>query len=52
MEARTVDKLSDAELRRYYVVAVKQYNRAYKEKKELEEEMFRRFEKELEENRR
>ena len=36
MEARTVDKLSDSELRRYYVVAVKQYNRAYKEKKELE----------------
>lgn len=47
----TVDKLSDSELRRAYVVATKNYNQAYKAKKELEEEMFRRFEKELEENR-
>jgi hypothetical protein len=48
----TVDKLSDSELRRAYVVATKNYNQAYKAKKELEEEMFRRFEKELEDNRR
>lgn len=48
---RTIDKLTDAELRRHYVVAVKQYNNAYKTKKEIEEEMARRFEKELEENR-
>jgi len=47
----TVDKLTDTELRVHYVVAVKQYNNAYKIKKEIEEEMFRRFEKELDENR-
>lgn len=47
----TVDKLSDTELRRHYVVAVRAYNNAYKAKKELEEEMVRRFEKELDENR-
>ena len=49
---RTVDKLDDTELRISYVVAVKQYNNAYKAKKEIEEEMFRRFERELEKNRR
>lgn len=49
---RTVDKLSDTELRRSYVVACRAYNNAYKAKKEIEEEMFKRFEKELEENRR
>ena len=48
----TVDKLTDTELRRHYVVAVKAYNNALKNKKEIEEEMFRRFEKELDENRR
>lgn len=48
----TPDKLSDTELRRAYVVAVKNYNNSYKAKKDLEEEMFRRFEKELDENRR
>ena len=48
---RTLDKLTDAELRRHYVVAFKQYNLAYKTKKEIEEEMYRRFEKELDENR-
>lgn len=48
----TVDKLSDTELRRAYVVAYNSYNNAYKAKKEIEEEMYRRFEKELEENRR
>lgn len=49
---RTVDKLSDTELRRHYVLAVKQYNNAYKEKKEIEEEFFKRFERDLEQNRR
>lgn len=48
----TVDKLSDTDLRRAYVVACKTYNSAYKSKKEIEEEMYRRFEAELEENRR
>lgn len=48
---RTLDKLTDAELRRHYVVACKQYNMAYKTKKDIEEEMCRRFEKELDENR-
>lgn len=47
----TVDKLSDTELRRSYVVACRSYNNAYKAKKEIEEEMARRFEAELEENR-
>ena len=49
---RTVDKLTDAELRRAYVVACNNYNNSYKSKKEIEEEMKRRFEAELEENRR
>lgn len=48
---RTVDKLSDADLRRHYVVACRNYNNSYKAKKDIEEEMFRRFEKELDENR-
>ena len=47
-----VDELTEEELRRHYVVAVKQYNNAYKIKKEIEEEMFRRFEAEIDENRR
>ena len=49
---RTVDKLSELELRRAYVVACRSYDNAYKAKKEIETEMRRRFEKELEENRR
>ena len=49
---RTVDKLTEEELRRAYVVAVKQYNSAYKTKKEIENEMFERFERELDKNRR
>jgi hypothetical protein len=48
----TVDKLSEAELRRAYVVACRTYDSAYKSKKEIEAEMRRRFEAELEENRR
>ena len=47
-----VDELTEEELRRHYVVVVKQYNNAYKIKKEIEEEFFRRFEKDLEDNRR
>ena len=49
---RTIDKLTDAELRRHYVIACKQYNNSYRTKKEIEEEMYRRFEAELDENRR
>lgn len=48
----TVDTLDDTDLRRAYVVACRAYNNAYKSKKEIEEEMFKRFERELEENRR
>ncbi len=44
---RTVKELDDKELRQAYVVACRQYNNAYKNKKEIEEEMFRRFELEL-----
>lgn len=47
----TVDKLSETELRRAYVVACRAYNNAYKSKKEIEEEMVKRFERELDENR-
>lgn len=47
----TVDKLSEEELRRAYVVACRTYNSAYRSKKEIEEEMFRRFEAELEKGR-
>ena len=49
---RTVDKLSDTELRRSYVVACRSYDNAYKAKKEIETEFRRRFERELEANRR
>ena len=48
----TPDKLTDTELRRAYVVACKNYNNSYKAKKDIEEEMFRRFEAELDKNRR
>ena len=44
-------ELTDKELRQAYVFAMKRYNETYKEKKDLEEEMFRRYEKELDENR-
>jgi len=49
---RTVDKLDDKELQIAYVVACKDYKRAYNAKKEIEEEFYRRFEAELEKNRR
>ena len=48
----TVDTLSEKELRIAYVVACRAYNTAYRNKKEIEEEMFRRFEKDLDDNRR
>ena len=44
---RTVKELNDTELRQAYVVTCRQYNNVYKNKKEIEEEMFRRFELEL-----
>jgi len=47
-----VNELSEAELRRHYVLAVKEYKNAINVKKEIEEEMFRRFEKDLDDNRR
>ena len=47
---RTVDKLSDQELQFAYVVACNSYNSAYKSKKEIEEEFYRRFKIELEKN--
>lgn len=49
---RTVDKLSDKELQIAYVVACNSYNSAYKSKKEIEEEFYRRFNMELEKNHR
>ena len=48
---RSVTELTDKELRQAYVFACKRYNEAYKQKKEIEEEMYKRYEKELEENR-
>lgn len=51
MEPKTIKELEEKELRQAYVFACRKYNTAYKEKKEIEEEMFRRYEKELEENR-
>ncbi|MBQ8300032.1 MAG: hypothetical protein IJX99_09330 [Clostridia bacterium] len=46
-----VHELGEKELRQAYVFATRRYNEAYKEKKEIEEEMCRRYERELEENR-
>jgi hypothetical protein len=48
---RTVAELNDKELRQAYVFATRRYNEAYKEKKSIEEEFYRRYERELEENR-
>ena len=48
---RSVSELDDKELRQAYVSATKRYNETYKQKKELEDEMYKRYEKELEENR-
>ena len=48
---RSVSELDDKELRQAYVSATRRYNEAYKQKKELEEEMYKRYERELEENR-
>ena len=48
---KTIHELSDKELRQAYVFATRRYNEVYKEKKSIEEEFYRRYEKELEENR-
>lgn len=48
---KKVEELNDKELRQAYVVTCKEFNSAYKCKKEIEEEMRRRFEIELENNR-
>ena len=48
---KKANELTEQELRQAYVFAIKRYNEAYREKKELEEEMYRRYERELEENR-
>lgn len=48
---KSVTELDDKELRQAYVSACRRYNESYKEKKNIEEEMCRRFERELEENR-
>lgn len=44
----TLQELSNEQLQINYAVALKQYNKAYKTKKELEEEMLRRFNDEAE----
>lgn len=46
-----IEDMSDKQLRQAYVLACKQYNQAYKDKKDIENEMYKRFEIELEENR-
>lgn len=46
-----ISKMSDRQLRQAYVITCKQYNQAYKDKKDIEQEMYKRFEIELEENR-
>lgn len=51
MKMKKPNELTEKELRQAYVIATRQYNLIYKQKKDLEEEMFRRYERELEENR-
>jgi hypothetical protein len=51
MIMKTASELDEKELRQAYVFACRRYNEAYKQKKELEEEMYKRFERDLEENR-
>lgn len=46
-----IKDMSDKQLRQAYVLVCKQYNQAYKDKKDIENEMYKRFEIELEENR-
>lgn len=48
---KSVTELDDKELRQAYVSACRRYNESYKEKKSIEDEMYRRYERELEENR-
>lgn len=47
----TIQEMNDKQLRQAYVIACKQYNQSYKDKKDIENEMYKRFEIELEENR-
>lgn len=46
-----IKDMTDKQLRQAYVIAWKQYNQAFKDKKDIETEMYKRFEIELEENR-
>ena len=48
---KSVSELTDKELRQAYVYATRRYNEAYKEKKSIEEEFYRRYKRDLEENR-
>ena len=48
---KSVSELTDIELRQAYVFATRRYNESYKEKKSIEEEFYRRYERELEANR-
>ena len=47
-----VQELSDEQLHIHYVTTLKQYNVIYKQKKDLEEEMLRRFNEGLESKKR
>lgn len=46
-----IEEMTDKQLRQAYVITCKQYNQAYKDKKDIEAEMVKRFELELQENR-
>lgn len=46
-----IQEMDDTQLRRAYVIACKQYNQSLKDKKDIENEMYKRFELELEKNR-
>lgn len=45
---KLISDLTDKELQNEYVFITRRYNEAYKLKKQIEEEMFRRYEQELE----
>lgn len=44
-----INEMDDAQLRRAYVITCKQFNQAYKDKKDIETEMYERFNREIEE---
>lgn len=48
---KSVSELTDKELRQAYVYATDRYNESRKEKKSIEEEFYRRYKRDLEENR-